>query len=506
MWYFIEEITGLDLDCSNNVILTPIKTMNAKRFTQYLMIGFVCCITITACSKSSSKPTAKSSAKELLTFSFQKSNNSNISADVAGTISGAQVSANLTPGTTVTALKASFTVSDKATVTVGGNKQVSGSTANDFTNPVTYTVTAEDGSTQNYTVTVNGSLVTLTAVDDQVNSFMTAYNIPALSIAITKGEKLVYAKAYGMADKEDNQKATTTDLYRIASLSKQFTSVAIMVLLDKGKINLQSTVFGSKGILGTTYGTQPYGPHITDITVDELLHHTAGGWGNEVNDPMFLNLTMTADQLITWTLDNIPLQNVPGTNYDYSNFGYCILGRVIEKITGKTYQQAVQDLVLTPCGITDMTIGGNTLAQRLPNEVKYYGQSGEDPYAYNVTRMDSHGGWIASATDLARFLVYVDGFKVRPDIISESARTTMITGSTANPSYACGWSVNGDNYFHQGSLPGTATEQARTGQGYNFVILTNTRSLNSNFTTGLDQLFWNALANNPPWPTYDLFK
>ncbi|MBS1527464.1 MAG: beta-lactamase family protein [Bacteroidetes bacterium] len=182
-----------------------------------------------------------------------------------------------------------------------------------------------------------------------------------------------------------------------------------------------------------------------------------------------------------------------------------MLGRVIEKITGKSYQQAVQDLVLTPCGITDMAIGGNTLAQRMPNEVKYYGQSGEDPYAYNITRMDAHGGWVATATDLARFLVRVDGFSSKPDIISNSARTTMITGSSANPAYGCGWAIAGQNYFHQGSLPGTATEQARTQQGFNFVILTNTRSLDANFTTALDQLFWNAYAKSPAWMTGDLF-
>ena len=346
----------------------------------------------------------------------------------------------------------------------------------------------------------------IAAVDDQVKSFMAAYNIPALSIAITKGEKLVYAKAYGLADKEKAQKANTTDLYRLASLSKQITSVAIMKLLDQGKINLTSTVFGPSGILGTTYGTKAYGPNITNITVDELLHHTCGGWANDANDPMFTNPSMTAGQLITWTLDNDPLDNVPGTNYAYSNFGYCILGRVIEKITGQTYEDAVKSLILRPIGITDMTIAGNTLADRLPSEVKYYGQSGEDPYAYNIRRMDSHGGWLASATDLARFLVYADGFNVRPDIISSSSYAIMTTGSTANSSYGCGWSINGTNYFHQGSLPGTATEQARLGIGYNFVILTNTRSLDANFTTGLDQLFWNALAKNPSWPDVDLFK
>src|SRR5262249_38438127 len=171
---------------------------------------------------------------------------------------------------------------------------------------------------------------------------------------------------------------------------------------------LADTVFGANGILGTTYGSQPYGAHIAEITVDQLLHHTAGGWSNSSSDPMFLYPNMTAAQLISWTLDNRPLDNVPGAAYAYSNFGYCVLGRVIEKVTGQLYEDAAKTLVLTPIGVTDMTIAGNTLADRLPAEVKYYGQSGEDPYSFNIRRMDSHGGWLATARDLANFLVHVD--------------------------------------------------------------------------------------------------
>lgn len=348
--------------------------------------------------------------------------------------------------------------------------------------------------------------VDIKAVDSQVNVFMTTYNVPALSIAITKGEKLVYVKAYGLADKEKSQKADTGDLYRLASLSKQLTSVAIMKLLQQGKISLDATIFGAGGLLGEKYGKLPYGPHITEITVSQLLHHTSGGWGNSNNDPMFMNASLSTDELITWTLNNMPLSHTPGSYYDYSNFGYCLLGRIIEKITGQTYEAAVKTLVLTPMGITDMTISGNTLADRLPKEVKYYGQYNEDPYAYNIRRMDAHGGWLSTAKDLARFLVYVDGFPLRPDIISSQTLTTMITPSAVNSEYACGWAVNGSNYYHQGSLPGTATEQARTSDGYNFVILTNTRSLLNNFSNDLDQIFWKALSKKPTWQDIDQFK
>lgn len=103
---------------------------------------------------------------------------------------------------------------------------------------------------------------------------------------------------------------------------------------------------------------------------------------------------MSAGQLISWTLDNRALQRARGTVYDYSNFGYCILGRIVEEVTGKTYEQYVKDAILTPIGFTTMVNGGNTLTDRKPGEVKYYGTQagGANPYAYNIARMDAHGG------------------------------------------------------------------------------------------------------------------
>ena len=116
-------------------------------------------------------------------------------------------------------------------------------------------------------------------VDNAVNDFMNTYSVPGVSIAITKGDKLVYAKSYGYADKSGNKVVNNGSLFRLASVSKTITSVAIMKLLEAGKISLDQTIFGNNGILGNTYGTLPYGQFITDITVNQLLHHTGGGWG-----------------------------------------------------------------------------------------------------------------------------------------------------------------------------------------------------------------------------------
>lgn len=436
----------------------------------------------------------------ILAFSFAKANNA-VPVDSLGTISGNAIRAFLPPGTDVTALKASFTLSDKASAAVGGRAQISGASADDYSQPVTFTVTAENGSAQTYSVVVTTDIA---AFDDAVRTFMSTYSVPGASIAVTHDEKLVYLKSYGKQD--DAQPVVAQSRFRLASVSKPITSTAVFKLVEQGKLRLSDTVFGASGILGTTYGTPPYGPHVTEITVDELLHHTGGGWPNDGTDPMFTNPSMTAAQLLSWTLDNRPLANTPGTAYAYSNFGYFVLGRVIEKVSGLDYESAVKGLVLQPLGITDMTIGKNTLAERLPSEVKYFGQGGEDPYGFNLHRMDAHGGWIATAKDLATLLVHVDGFPAKVDLLSAQSIATMTAPSAVDAGYACGWAVNSaHNWWHIGSLPGTATEIIRAQIGWNWVILTNTRGPQSSFDADLDQLFWTAHKNLTAYPDYDLF-
>src|SRR5439155_339277 len=121
--------------------------------------------------------------------------------------------------------------------------------------------------------------------------------------------------------------------------------------------------------------------------------HTAGGWPNYKGDPMFAYPKYNHHKLIAWALKNCPLKNKPGTQFAYSNFGYCILGRAIEKISGKSYEKFVRENIFKKCGIQNMQLAGNTLAERARNEVVYYDQQGENPYGMNVRRMDSHGGW-----------------------------------------------------------------------------------------------------------------
>ncbi|TDH24577.1 class A beta-lactamase-related serine hydrolase [Segetibacter sp. 3557_3] len=348
---------------------------------------------------------------------------------------------------------------------------------------------------------------TIPQVDDGVRDFMARFNVPGLSLAIVKDGKLIYARGYGFGDQTTARAVDTASLFRIASLSKPITAITILKLVEEGKLSLSAKVFGPGGVLGTEYGGQPYQNNITNITVQQLLQHTAGGWTNDANDPMFTANNMSSRELISWTIDNRPLTTTPGTTYAYSNFGYNILGRIIEKVSNKTYEEHVKSAILAPLGITRMQIGGNTEAERKTDEVKYYGQSSQNPYIYNIARMDAHGGWIGSAKDLMKLVVAADGFNTRPDILSAASIQTMTTGSSANPSYGMGWMVNSsNNWWHTGALPGTATMLARASNGFSWAILTNTRSMDANFGNEMDQLIWRAINNpNTQWPTKDLF-
>ena len=338
--------------------------------------------------------------------------------------------------------------------------------------------------------------------------FRKKYRVPASAIAITRNGEFVYDKAAGMADREKLQPVQQNSLFRIASVTKPITSVTIFTLLEQGKLNLNDKVFGPSGILGNKYGKPPYKQYVTDVTVDNLLTHTSGGWPNDGTDPMFRFNSWDHTKLITWTLANLPLTYPPGEHWAYSNFGYCVLGRVIEEVTGQPYDTYVKANILAPCGITDMKIAENKMKERAPNEVVYYGQYGENPYRPNVTRMDSHGGWIASAQDLAIFLDHVAGAGKIPAMLKPETIKLMTTPAPAYPQnsdakYARGWMVrdNGKgNWWHNGGLSGTTTIMVRTSTGMCWAGLTNTSvEPAGEMGTALDQLIWNMVRIVPGW-------
>jgi CubicO group peptidase (beta-lactamase class C family) len=328
--------------------------------------------------------------------------------------------------------------------------------------------------------------------------FMGRYGVPGMSISIAVLGKTLYEQSFGLADNTSNETLTPSHLFRIASISKPITSVAIFRLIERGVLHASDLVFGPDGILRDDFGPTAKQPYLAQLKIEHLLTHTGGGWQNDMTDPMFRDPQIGQHELIAWTLANQPLTNVPGKHFAYSNFGYCVLGRVIEKVTQKSYADFVTTEVLSRCGIADMRIAGNTLADRAPHEVVYDART-ENPYNMNVRRMDSHGGWLATASDLVRFATHVDDFTTTPNIRRHETINAMTTPTAPNSGYAHGWAVNSQgNWWHGGSLPGTSTIMVRTHSGLCWAALTNTRKMGE-MGNDLDQMMWDIVKAVPEW-------
>jgi len=335
-----------------------------------------------------------------------------------------------------------------------------------------------------------------------LNMMMRKFDIPGAQFAIFRKGKLVYQKSLGLSDKENNINVNNEDLFRIASVSKPITALAILNLFHKNQLKPDDIVFGNEGILGNEYGFVHPDSAKSKITIKHLLDHKSG-WVNKPNDPMFSDSSQSQTQIIADMLLNRPLEYQPGTEEKYSNFGYCLLGRVIEKVSGLKYADYVQNNILTPCKISNMMIGGNSESERLPKEVKYY-QTEYSPYKMNITRMDSHGGWVATATDLAHLLVHFDKDLSVPDLLPDTILDKMYFGNS------WGWGF-------YGSLPGTTSivyVNQSTDIGY--VFIGNTRkendcnketdpacvTMHDEISSAIRSRFYSITD----WPEYDLFE
>jgi CubicO group peptidase (beta-lactamase class C family) len=340
-----------------------------------------------------------------------------------------------------------------------------------------------------------------------VAGFKRQYGVPGFSVAISRNGQFVYDRGFGIADRKDAVQVTPANLFRIADLSKPITAVAIFTLVEKGQLHLNDKVFGASGVLGTKYGESTGKQYVSDITVDHLLTHTAGGWPADSTDPMFQHNSWNQAKLISWTLENLALTYPPGQHWAYSNFGYCVLGRVIEQGSGQPYADYVQANVLAPCGINGMSVAENSMKHRANEEVVYYGQYGEDPYKANVTRMDSDAGWMATPSNLVQFLDHL-GSPNMPSLLKLETLRMMFTPCPVYPQtsiakYARGWMVQNDgagSRWHSGSLPGSTTVMVQTASGMCWTALANTRTQpHDEIDAAMNNLIWQMVRSIPSW-------
>jgi len=360
-------------------------------------------------------------------------------------------------------------------------------------------------------------------VDTEVVDFMIKYKIPGMSIAISKNGRMIYSKGYGFADKSIAAEVNTKTLFRIGRVSGLLTSIAIMKLIGDGKISLKSKVFGDSGILGNQYGALPYERNITNIDVSELLHHNAGGWSGTddlVWNSKYLDMAINPGQLISYTLKNVPLRTSPGSTFAFSNLGYLVLGRIVEKVSGMSYQDFVKEKILKELGVSDMHIEGNAANKRQKNETIYYKdglfhlpiidneKTGEECYPYSALG-DACFGWIASAEDLLKIIANLDDSTSKTPILSARGLKMLLSADTTNPHVACGifWNDNFSNWFDLGTYRGSSSEIAHTHDGYCWAILVNIdRPASETYLSDMDQIFWKAVGNpGTKWPDTDLF-
>ena len=433
---------------------------------------------------------------KLSNFVFKKVDNSNLLSNASSVSYDELIYITVPEGVDLTSLTPSFTVGQGVSVTINGQPVESSVTKCDFSNVCKIVVTPESGRSKTYTLLArNGNA----EIDNMVYSFMLKHSIPGTSVAISKDESIVYKAGYGFAVVETEQRATPQTLFRLASMSKQQTALAIMALYEKGLLTIDDKVFGKGGILEKEFGTDIQ-PSVEGVTVKHLLQHTAG-WDV---DPIYTSATTTLEQRITDMIKNTPQKYPVGTTFDYSNFGFCVLGKIIETLSGKDYETFLKEEVHSKAGISNIFVGKNKLAERRSNECAYYGQDGKNAYGNDVVLSKAAGGMIASTEELMTLMSYIDyGTKV-PDIFKKETLDMMYkpaenvkdTDGAPYPKYALGWRTEYPNYpnweaFHGGTLAGVATIWARGDRGVNGVILCNSRSYNNS----IDDRMWEMLRD-----------
>ena len=280
--------------------------------------------------------------------------------------------------------------------------------------------------------------------DAAIRRFMRYWDIKGGSFALMRNDSLIYAKGYGYSNLQDSIECEVKNVFRVASVSKLITAVAVMRLCETGKLSTQDKVFGEEGILCDSLFLDYRDKKITKITVEHLLRHT-GGFANPHGDAAFnmdlvakylkKDLPLSMDDMVLYAT-KLRLRATPGGWFNYSNLGYIVLSKVIEKASGMPYERYVKDSVLAPIGCHDIHLAHNFSEEFLENEVNYYEVKEAEPVpAYNgsdslvmksrggndVHGLYGAGGWVASPVELLKLVSAIDNCPVKSEFLSQES-------------------------------------------------------------------------------------
>lgn len=289
---------------------------------------------------------------------------------------------------------------------------------------------------------------------DRVMSEMFEGNGTGGVALVVKDGDILYRKAFGMADLELGVKMTPENILRIGSITKQFTAVAILKLMEEKKLDLQDDI--TKYI--KDYPTQG---HL--ITIEHLLTHTSG-----IKD---------ITRMKTWSIDlmkkrftptekidffkNEPMNFAPGEKYKYSNSGYILLGYIIETVSGKKYSEYIEDNLFKPLGMTNSFYGSTS--NIIPNRAKGYQK--QEGYYKNANYLDmsnpyAAGSLLSTVDDLHTWNRALFSYKVLSKSTLDKAHSPYKLNNGALTGYGYGWNINNKGtkvISHGGSVSGYLT-------------------------------------------------
>lgn len=354
----------------------------------------------------------------------------------------------------------------------------------------------------------------LAGFDAEINAFLQANGYAGAAVAVSKNGRVVYSRAYGSADVATGEPMRIDHQFRIASISKVMTAVAVLQLAEAGQLPLDTRVWPLLD------GRVPLAPSVDQrlrsVTVRHLLGHTSGlSTGPE---PFFNeNATIRAvfgpngasscEQAARWYVGK-PLVAAPGTKYGYANMNYCLLSLVIEQVTGRPWSDVVRERVQLPRGAVGMYTNGTYTRQ--PLDVAHATPPpGEPGGGWFMESLAGAGSWMGTPIDVVRVVDGLDPTMPGADLLTGSSLAAMRARpatdvETPDVWYGLGLISydGGSSYGHTGSLQGSRTMAVHRPDGLTWSIMVNARF--SDHGDILRALMDRAIARVPSWPAYDL--
>ncbi len=319
-----------------------------------------------------------------------------------------------------------------------------------------------------------GSISAQSDLTSQIDAILTKTfkpGEPGAAVLVKKGGQVLFRRGYGLASLELNVPVKPDMIFRLGSITKQFTAMAVLMLAEQGKLSLQDDV--SKFL--PDFPTQG-----RTITVEHLLTHTSGIKGyTEI--PSWLSL-WRKDMPVKEIIDlfrNVPLEFEPGQRWKYSNSGYILLGAIIEKISGQSYEDFVNKNIFGPLSLTHSYY--DRTARIIPGRVPGYslGRAGFENAQYiSMTQPYAAGSLLSSVDDLALWSEsLLAGRLIKRETLERAFTSSNLTNGVAT-GYGYGWQVSTYEGYrlieHGGGIMGfTSYAILQPETGLCVVILTN---------------------------------